>query len=144
MPERPVKDILKRDAAIEAGPDRSVLDAARLMAEHRCGSVIVCHGGEIVGIFTERDLLTRVVAAERDVRTTTLGEVMTPRPDRVEMDTPLKDAVRMMDEFGYRHLPVVEAATLKGVISMRDVPWNEIARLEPELDDRHALAERMW
>jgi len=144
MPERPVRSILKRTKVVEAPPDCTALDAARLMAQQHCGSVIVCANDRIIGIFTERDLLTRVVAAERDMRTTTLAEVMTPRPDLVDVETPLGDAVRMMDEFGYRHLPVVENGRLMGVISMRDVPWDEIRRLEPELDVRHALAERMW
>jgi predicted transcriptional regulator len=54
------------------------------------------------------------------------------------------EAVRRMDECGYRHLPVVEDDRLVGVISLRDVPLEIIARLEPELSQRHALAERIW
>jgi hypothetical protein len=49
-----------------------------------------------------------------------------------------------MDEFSYRHLPVVEDGKVVGVVSLRDLPFDEIARMQPELDQRHALAERIW
>ncbi len=118
--------------------------AAARMAEQRCGSILVCDGDELCGIFTERDLLTRVVAAGRDASTTRLGEVMTPDPDLIEASEPVIEAVRRMDEFGYRHLPVCKGDHVVGVIAWGDVPFEVVARLQPELDRRHALTERIW
>ena len=114
------------------------------MAEQRCGSILVCDGEQLCGIFTERDLLTRVVAAGRDAAQTRLGEVMTPDPDLIEASEPVIEAVRRMDEFGYRHLPVCEDDQVVGVIAWGDVPFEVVARLQPELDRRHALTERIW
>jgi CBS domain-containing protein len=69
---------------------------------------------------------------------------MTPDPDTIEASEPVVEAVRRMDECGYRHLPVVEGTRLLGVIALRDVPGEVMAYLQPELDQRRALAERLW
>jgi CBS domain-containing protein len=114
------------------------------MAERCCGSILVCDGDRLRGIFTERDLLARVVAAGCDPAQTRLAEVMTPDPETIEGAESVIEAVRRMDEGCYRHLPVLEGGSIVGVVSMRDVPMSVLARVEPELEQRHALAERLW
>jgi CBS domain-containing protein len=84
--------------------DDTVRTAAEEMAEHGCNSILVCDGQQLKGIFTERDLLVRVVAAGRDAAQTKLAEVMTREPDTIEGSEPVVEAVRRMDECGYHHL----------------------------------------
>jgi CBS domain-containing protein len=144
MTTRPVREILTRDRPLVGRTDDTVRAAAAEMAEHRCNSILVCDGGKLRGIFTERDLLVRVVAAGRDAAGTKLAEVMTPEPDTIGGSEPVVEAVRRMDECGYHHLPVLEDNHLLGVIALRDVPIDVMVRLQPELEQRHLLAERMW
>jgi CBS domain-containing protein len=144
MATRRVREIINRDRPLVGRPDDTVQAAAARMAEHCCGSILVCDGGRLRGIFTERDLLARVVAAGRDPARTPLAEVMTPNPNTIGAAEPVAEAVRRMDEGCYRHLPVLEGGRVVGVVSLRDVPFQVLARLHPELEQRHALAERLW
>ena len=139
-----VREIINRDRPLVGHPGDTVRAAAARMAAHRCGSILVCDDDRLRGIFTERDLLARVVAAGRDPAKTRLGEVMTPDPDTIAGAAPALEAVRRMDEGCYRHLPVLEGGRVLGVVSLRDVPFAVLARAHPELEQRHALAERLW
>ncbi len=144
MPERPVREILARDTLVAGPPETTVREAARRMAEHVCGSILVLEGERLVGIFTERDLLVRVIAAGRDPDRTSLAEVMTRAPDTIEAEAPVAEAIRRMDEFGYKHLPVTESGRVIGVIAVEDIPIAELVGMCEELEERHQLAERMW
>ena len=145
MPTRPIREMLERDRrVVRAGPESTVHAAARLMAENGCGSILVMEGDRLLGIFTERDLLTRVAAAEKSLERTHLREVMTRNPDTVRADEPVKEAIRKMDEFSYRYLPVLEDGRVIGVISTRHLPFGAVLAMQWELDERHAVAERLW
>jgi CBS domain-containing protein len=149
MPERPVRSVLRRrrlgPALVSARPDETVRAAAERMAENACGSVLVMEGGErMVGIFTERDLLVRVVAAGKDPARTPVREVMTADPETIDAGEPLTEAIRRMDEGAFRHLPVVDGGEVLGVLSVRDIPVADMGRMARELDERHRLAERIW
>jgi CBS domain-containing protein len=145
MPTRPIREMLERGRrVVRAGPESTVHAAARLMAENGCGSILVMEGERLLGIFTERDLLTRVAAAEKSLERTHLREVMTPNPDTVRADEPVKEAIRKMDEFSYRYLPVLEDGRVIGVISTRHLPFGAVLAMQWELDERHAVAERLW
>jgi CBS domain-containing protein len=144
MPTRPIREIVTRDRPLVGRADDTVRTAAEEMAEHGCNSILVCDGQQLKGIFTERDLLVRVVAAGRDAAGTKLAEVMTPEPDTIGGSEPVVEAVRRMDECSYHHLPVLEGNRLLGMITLRDVPLDVMVRLQPELEQRHLLAERMW
>ena len=143
MSDRPVRDFLARDVLLQASPEESARDAAIGMAAHHCGAVLVCRDDTLIGIFTERDLIARVVALGRDLDTPLL-EVMTANPDTIAADAPIIAAIRQMSEFGYRHLPVVENERVMGLLSLRDLPVAELALAQPELEAREALAERIW
>jgi len=107
-------------------PEATVLQAARLMNTHRIGSVVVVENGGPVGMFTERDVLTRVVAAERNPKTTRIKDVMTERILTCTPETSL-DAVRhTIRNERVRHIPVVEDGKLCGMVSIGDLNTAEV------------------
>jgi len=110
-PSRPL--VLERTAPVAA--------AVGLMRKHRVGCLLVCEGRKLVGIFTERDLLRRVIAAGLGWQTP-LEAVMTPDPVGVCPKDPIRLAVRHMERGGYRHLPVVdEAGRPVGILSVKRI-----------------------
>ena len=139
-----VHDIMKRHRPVVAGPDETAQAAAARMTEEACGSVLVCDGDRLCGIFTERDLMTRVVGQGLDPKMTRLKQVMTHDPDRIESTATACEALWRMDELGCRHLPVMEGGHVLGMVSMRDLPLETVAEVLPELERRRVLAERMW
>ena len=144
MTDRAVHECLRRKEALCGTADETVASAAKRMAEAFCSSILICEGERLVGIFTERDLLVGVVAAGREPSATPLAKVMTRNPDTIDAAAPVIDAIRRMDEGNFRHMPVLEAGRIVGVISWRDLPFDERVGIEPELEQRHGLAERMW
>ena len=143
MTERTVGQSLSRSEILRIGPEASVGEAARLMTEHACGCVLVMADDRLLGIFTERDALRQVLAADRPP-STPVGEVMVADPDTVDAAAPVAEALRMMDEFHYWHLPVMKDGAVIGVVSLRDLPFGAAAGIAGELEQRHDLAERMW
>jgi CBS domain-containing protein len=106
-------------AAARPPPPRgstTVLDAALLMKKTGKGALLVLENHKLIGIFTERDALFRVIAARRDPATTTIADVMTPHPQTIHPDEPFLNAMRVMHEGGFRHLPVVEQGRPLGVV----------------------------
>ncbi len=144
MSKRPVRQIIERDRLVAVPPTASVKDGVATMAEHRCGSVAITEGDQVVGIFTERDLMLRVVAKGLAPEATPIAEVMTKQPDTIDADAPVADAIRAMDEFSYRYLPVLDGGRCIGVISTRHLPFGEVLAMKDELDTRHTIAERLW
>ena len=139
-----VREIMERRRPVVAGPEETAQAAAARMTAEACGSILVCDDGRLRGIFTERDLMTRVVGRGLDPGTTRLKQVMTRDPDRIESTATAREALRRMDELGCRHLPVTEDGRVLGVVSLRDLPIETVAEALPELGRRRELAERMW
>ncbi|MEA2780213.1 MAG: hypothetical protein QOK29_1757 [Rhodospirillaceae bacterium] len=129
---RKIADAIQHQEVHHLPPEATVFEAARLMKAKACGAVVVTSGGRLEGIFTERDLVNRVVAAELDPARTRLAEVMTHRPDHVQPDTYALEALRMMEDGGYRHLPVMSRGRVIGVVSRRDFAGHEKAQLDHE------------
>lgn len=102
-------------------PQATVLDAVHKMNHERIGALLVRDGADVVGIFTERDVLCRVLESGRDPRTTPVGEVMNPEIVAVDPDTGVKDAMAIITEKRCRHLPVMEHGDLKGLVSIGDL-----------------------
>jgi CBS domain-containing protein len=144
MSGRPVGALIERDTIVRCTSEDTVRSAVKTMAEHVCGSILVMQGDTLLGIFTERDLLMRVAAAGLDLDWTQVGEVMTREPDTIGVDEPVAEAIRRMDEFSYRYLPVIKEGKVIGVISTRHLPFGEVVAMPGELQQRHDLAERMW
>ena len=139
-----VREIMTGGQICQATPGTSVRAACRLMAEHQCGSVLVIERGRLLGIFTEGDLVRRVLAPGRDPNLTLLIEVMTPDPDTIRPRETVDEAIRRMDEFGYRHLPVVDGAAVVGMVALRDCSIEDLAAMHAELETRRVVAERAW
>jgi len=118
-----IRDVLRRkgDGVYSVGPLATVIDAVNVMNDHHVGSVLVIEGGFPVGIFSERDVLVRVVAAHRDPRQTLVRDVMTTRLYTASPDETLLDLMRLMTERRCRHVPVMEGETLLGLVSIGDV-----------------------
>lgn len=105
-------------------PEASVTEAVRLMSRRRVGAVLVCERGSCVGIFTERDLMNRVVLTGLDPGATAVADVMTSEVACVEPGTSAAAAMAIMTERRCRHLPVVEAGKVVGLVSIGDlVRW---------------------
>ncbi|HXY15874.1 MAG TPA: CBS domain-containing protein [Terriglobales bacterium] len=116
-----IYDLVKDRRVYSIGADASVLEAARFMMEHNIGALPVLRDGELAGIFSERDIMNRVVAVGRMPGTTKVSEVMTPNPKSVSSDETVENSLFLMSEFGFRHLPIVDGNQLKGLVSLRDV-----------------------
>ena len=116
-----VADLVKDRRVLSVRADQSVLEAARLMTEFNIGAVPVMRGEDLAGIFSERDIMSRVVAAGRSPAITKIAEVMTPRPLVLSPNDTVEQAAFVMQEHGFRHLVVCEGKVLKGIISLRDV-----------------------
>lgn len=110
---------------IEIDPDATVLDAARLMNEHHIGALVVTRGSKLAGIFTERDVLNRVVAAQRDPATTRVHEVMTTPVTCCSPEMLRSECEAVMRKRHIRHLPVVEEERVVGMISVHDILEDE-------------------
>ena len=116
--------------------DQTVLDAAKMMNARRIGAVVVTSGEKVVGIFTERDILNRVVAAGVATEATKVGDVMTAPMACAHRDTRLAECRSVMTSKRIRHLPVVEDGELYGMISSGDI-------LASEAEERQATIEFM-
>ena len=99
----------------------TVAHAVQEMINRKIGSVLVLNGSALVGIFTERDVLVRVVAADRDPKTTPIAHVMTRDPVTISVNDTIEDVLDLHGGKHYRHLPVVDDGQLLGMISMRDI-----------------------
>lgn len=139
-----VREIMISDPICQAPPGASVRDACCLMAERPCGSVLVVERDRLLGIFTESDLVRRVLAPGHDPNLTLLVEVMTKDPDTIGRRDTVDEAICRMDEYGYRHLPVVEGGAVVGLVTLRDCSIEDLAAMHAELEARRVLAERAW
>lgn len=128
MTERTVFQSMSQKHVVSLGPRATVYEAACVMTSSNCSSVVVMEPPDkLLGIVTERDLMTRVLAKGRNSQGTPLSEVMTPNPLCVPPETPVSDAVVIMIERGFRHLPIVgPGSKVLGVFSVRDALPREI------------------
>jgi CBS domain-containing protein len=128
MAERTVFQSLSQRHVVSLGPQASIREAACVMTKANCGSVLIVDTlGTLLGILTERDLMTRVLAKALNPETTPVTDVMTRNPVCVRPDMTVSDAVLIMLERGFRHLPIVEAGPrILGVFSVRDALPREI------------------
>ena len=141
MSTRPIREIIGNQRVVSADTETTILEASRLMKHNRIGALMVCNRNRLVGMFTERDALFRVMAEARDPQTTLLAEVMTPHPQTVGPDKPLGHALHMMYEGGFHNVPVVENGTPVGIVSARHALGPELSEFEAEMDEREHIQE---
>ncbi len=131
-----VKDLLARkgNAVIAVAPENTVLDAAHIMNEKGIGGVVVMHDTALVGIFTERDIMRRVVAATRDPKTTLVSDVMTTECLTITADMQVAECRALMTTRRIRHLPVMHDGGLVGVVTSGDILAFEVAEAEAQIE----------
>ena len=130
---RKLSDIVFNQQPLTMRPTACVREACQKMHESRAGSVLVTDDqGHLVGIFTGRDAVCRVVAAGKNPETTALGDVMTPKPASMPPEATAIEALRFMWDGGFRHIPIVDRGKILGVVSRGDFKGSERGRLEEE------------
>ena len=141
MTERMIRQIIEGQEPVTAVASMIVAEAARLMKEHKVGALMVVEGEKLVGVFTERDGLFRVLAEGRAGDATPLGDVMTRNPKTIGAEKPFVHALQMMHEGGFRHLPVVEGDRVIGIVSVRDALGPELEAFVYELLRQEQIGE---
>lgn len=133
-----LRHVFERRKVVTAGSDASVYEVTRVMSEAGVGAIPIVDGDRLVGIFSERDLMTRVVVPHRDPDRTRVGEVMTREVLTATLEDHVDHCVEKMRKAGCRHLPVLASERVIGVLSMRDLLIDEVE--EQGLEIRHLRA----
>jgi len=128
-----IGDLLRNQVTISAEVHQTVLEVANLMVEHNIGAVPVLQNGQLAGIFSERDLMIRVVVGGMDPARTAVREVMTEDPLTVAPNDPLETCMTLMKRHNFRHLPVCSGRELKGVVSLRDILLHDLDEKDDEV-----------
>lgn len=132
MPQRKLGEMVLRQIPEILPPAATVQEACRRMRDRRIGAILVVEENRLVGLFTGRDAVARVLAEGRDPAATMLADVMTNGPDTLKPGAMAIEALRMMQDGGYRHMPVVDGCRVVGIVSLGDFSGLEKARLDEE------------
>ncbi len=128
-----IQELVKDRKVYYVETGQSVLDTVRFMAERNIGAVAIVGAEDLVGIFSERDLMTRVVSKGRDPATTQIEDVMTKDPVVVSPSEHITKCMLLMREGNFRHLPVCDGHKLKGLISLRDLILHDLTVKDGEV-----------
>lgn len=135
MPSRTVAEMIAGGQIVHIAPEASTLEACELMKDRQVGAVLAMEHGALLGIFTERDAVERVIAEKKDPARTSVESVMTREVRTALPETSAVVALHTLHEEGFRHLPVVgEDGEVYGMISLRDFVGAELAEVEQEMD----------
>ena len=129
-----IQELLDQQQVHCVRKDQTVLDVARLMTDWNVGAVGILDGDRLVGIFSERDIMMRVVSKGLAPASTPVEQVMTSNPVVVEAHSSLEQCLRVMNQAKCRHLPVVSGGRLVGIISMRDLLLANITQKDDEIE----------
>ena len=133
-----IHDVIRGRQLFSVQVDQSVAEVARHMAEMRVGAILVLQGDELRGLFSERDLMTRVVVGRKDPEATLVSAVMSTNLSTIDESATLDEALECMNQHNCRHLPVTHAGKVSGFLSMRDLMHVELARKTEELQHLQA------
>jgi len=133
-----VRDLLGDRYLFSVVEHMSVLDVAKEMANRNVGAILVLADGKLRGVFSERDLMARVVLERRDPAATRVKDVMSTNLATVEESATLDDAMEMMQRYKCRHLPVMRGSEVVGFLSMRDLMKVELEDKIEELQHLHS------
>jgi CBS domain-containing protein len=119
----PISVVLERQGhkLFSISPSTTILDAVQEMTRQHIGCIAVMEGAELVGIFTERDVMTRVVAKAVDPKAVRVGEVMTANPDTITPDVTVQQVMEIFNQKRFRHIPVVSGGRVLGIVSIRNL-----------------------
>ncbi len=133
-----IKDVIRDREPYSMSASATVMETAEFMASHKIGAVCVMdEEGRLMGVFSERDLLNRVVVPRRDPATLRLGEVTSELRAVIRCDETPHQALDLMDQIGSRHLPVVDGERWVGMLSMRDLMRVELSEQGDEIKLLH-------
>ena len=133
-----IRHVIRPHRLVTAAPTASVLEVARTMTDARVGAIPIVEGDRILGIFSERDLMTRVVVEGRDAHRTRVTEVMTREVLTASPEDTRSECLERMRSARCRHLPVLEHGRLIAVLSMRDLLRDEIEEQHEEIQGLRA------
>ena len=133
-----VVDIVRNRELFSVEEHQTVAEVARKMAELHVGAILVLNADQLRGVFSERDLMKRVVLEQRDPATTPVGEVMTQQVATIDEVASIEEAMEEMQTHKCRHLPVMRGEQVAGFLSMRDLMNYELARKTEELHHMRA------
>ena len=136
-----LEQVMRSRRLLTAHPGDTVYDVARRMTAARVGAVTVLDEERLVGVFSERDLMTRVVVPGLDPTTTRLGDVMTREVVTAELEEDRDSCLDKMQRTGCRHLPVLVQGRVLAMISIRDLLWDEI---EEQVEEIRQLRAYVW
>lgn len=127
-----VKQVLEAKGAVihSVAPEASVLDAIKLMAEKGVGALVVLDNGRLAGVISERDYARKIILRGRSSQDTAVREIMTEKVITVRSEQTVDDCMALMTQHRFRHLPVVDAGKLAGVLSIGDLVKEVIADRE--------------
>ncbi len=128
-----IRNVIRPYRLVTAPPTASVLEVARIMTDAQVGAIPIVEGDRVVGIFSERDLMTRIVVGGRDPQRALVHEVMTPEVLTASPDDTRSECLERMRDARCRHLPVLERGRLIAVLSMRDLLRDEIEEQDEEI-----------
>jgi CBS domain-containing protein len=118
----PIRNLHRRAGCVAVPPGTTIGEAARTMKAHRVGCVLVEERGKLIGIFTERDILTKLVGTGYDPGSATIDGAMTSNPETLTPDDPIAFALQRMSVGGFRHIPLVEGSGRPvGILSVKDI-----------------------
>ena len=137
---KPVLEMVEHQEVRFVGKDTTVLETAQRMAAWKVGAVTVLDGARLVGIFSERDLMTRVVCQGLSPATTPVGQVMTPNPVVVDTHSTVEQCLRIMTQAKCRHLPVVHDGNLVNILSIWDLLQSDIRQKDDEIEMMRAFS----
>jgi len=132
-----IRDVIQDREPYSLRASASVLEAAEFMAERKIGAVCVLNEDKLIGVFSERDLLSRVVVLRRDAATIRLGEVISELRAVIRCDETPHQALERMEKIGSRHLPVVDGEKFVGMLSIRDLLRVQLSEQGDELKLLH-------
>ena len=118
-----VRDMIRKKGGdiFMVAPDATVFEALKLMAQHNTGALLVMSNDMVDGIISERDCVRKVELDEKNVRDTSISDIMTSKVISIDADEPLEECMALMLEKSIRHLPVYDGTKLLGLVSVRDV-----------------------
>jgi CBS domain-containing protein len=128
-----LRSVVQRQQLISAPPAATVFEVAKTMSEGGVGALPILDGDELVGVFSERDLMGRVIVPGRDPRTTAVGEVMTRDVVTASLEDHVDFCLEKMQRAGCRHLPIIAGGRVISMISMRDLLRDELQEQDEEI-----------
>lgn len=137
MPAAPhtlVPDVIHNQHFVTLGPKQTVREAVRVLAERNIGAIMITEGARLVGILSERDVIKRVLQPGRDLDTP-IEAVMTPNPDTLPPSATIRDAMGLMVEHDYRHVPVLDGQKIVGIVSARDIYGGVVRSIKSGMSD---------